>query len=181
MNSNCNIITEILFGIRYTTSYCKSNIITVTKLLVISYCPTLISTSRSDIRTEMVVVVKGRHPKCVFFWHLQEQSWDILLQKLCKVEFLVLTWCWRSEGVVESSNHIVGKPRTGNNCTEGCRNKKQRIFLSQYLQSIGYPVFFDVHWPTDWAERLILYKSSSNTVYCKLAWTVCLSISLTSH
>ncbi len=32
--------------------------------------------------------------KCVFLGDLQEQSWDILLQKLCKVEFLVLTWCW---------------------------------------------------------------------------------------
>ncbi len=31
MDGNCNIITEILLVISYTTSYCKSNIITVTK------------------------------------------------------------------------------------------------------------------------------------------------------
>ncbi len=32
MDGNCNIITEILLVISYTTSYSKSNIITVTKL-----------------------------------------------------------------------------------------------------------------------------------------------------
>ncbi len=32
MDGNCDIITEILLVISYTTSYCKSNIITVTKL-----------------------------------------------------------------------------------------------------------------------------------------------------
>ncbi len=40
MDSNCNIITEILLVISYTTA--KSYIITVTKLLVTSYCPTMI-------------------------------------------------------------------------------------------------------------------------------------------
>ncbi len=38
MDGNCNIITEILLVISYT-SYCKSNIITVTKLLVTSLLP----------------------------------------------------------------------------------------------------------------------------------------------
>ncbi len=32
MDGNCNIITEILLVISYTTSYWKSHIITVTKL-----------------------------------------------------------------------------------------------------------------------------------------------------
>ncbi len=40
MDSNGNIIAEIILVISYTTSYCKSNIITVTKLIVTSYCPT---------------------------------------------------------------------------------------------------------------------------------------------
>ncbi len=44
MDGNCNIITEILLVISYTTSYCKkkyyySNYVTVT-----SYCPTLLLT-----------------------------------------------------------------------------------------------------------------------------------------
>ncbi len=50
MDGNCNIITEILLVISYTTSYCKkSNIITVTKLLVTSYCPTLVANRKSSI------------------------------------------------------------------------------------------------------------------------------------
>ncbi len=42
MDGNCNI-TEILLVISYTTSYYKSTIIMVTKLLVNSYCPTLLT------------------------------------------------------------------------------------------------------------------------------------------
>ncbi len=34
MDGNCNIITEIFLVISYTTSYCKSTIITVTKFTV---------------------------------------------------------------------------------------------------------------------------------------------------
>ncbi len=40
MNGNCNIITEIFLVIITLLVTAKSNIITVTKLLVTSYCPT---------------------------------------------------------------------------------------------------------------------------------------------
>lgn len=53
----------------------------------------LINTSRIAPRTEMGVSDKRETSKCVFLGDIQEQSWDTLLQKLCKVKFLVLTWC----------------------------------------------------------------------------------------
>ncbi len=56
MDGNCNIITEILLVISYTTSYCKKKCFTVTKLLVTSYCPTL---PRGNIRGVTVHKIHG--------------------------------------------------------------------------------------------------------------------------
>ncbi len=58
MDSNCNIITEIYLVILLVTA--KSNIITVTKLLVTSYCPTLVMTLAERIITDVACLPHAR-------------------------------------------------------------------------------------------------------------------------
>ncbi len=70
MDSNCNIITEILLVISYTTSYCKKYIITVTKLLVTSNCPTLLTNVKDHIstytNTKESAFLKSPSHACIF-------------------------------------------------------------------------------------------------------------------
>ncbi len=52
MTGNCNIITEILLVISYTTIYCKK-VILLLLLLVSSCCPTLMVTWKAMIHAWM--------------------------------------------------------------------------------------------------------------------------------